>query len=240
MRVEDKVCIVTGGARGIGKSIVDTLAAEGAKIVISCDMIEAEHTQTNVRHEKLNVTDREAVKGLISKINDEFGRIDVLVNNAGINRDAIMVKMTEDQWDAVIDVNLKGVFNMTQAVAPCMIKNRKGSIVSLSSVVGLFGNIGQTNYAATKGGVISMTKTWAKELARKGAQVRANCVAPGFIKTPMTENLPEKVIDAMNAKTPLGRIGESEEIAKVVMFLASDDSSYITGETIAVTGGLVI
>ncbi|MCP4180543.1 MAG: 3-oxoacyl-[acyl-carrier-protein] reductase [bacterium] len=240
MRVEDKVCIVTGGSRGIGKAIVNTLAAEGAKIVISCDMIEAEHSQKNVRHEILNVTDRNAVKQLITKLNDEFGQIDVLVNNAGINRDALMVKMTEDQWDAVIDVNLKGVFNMTQAVAPFMIKNRKGSIVSLSSVVGLYGNIGQTNYAATKGGVISMTKTWAKELARKGAQVRSNCVAPGFIKTPMTENLPEKVIDGMNAKTPLGRMGEAEEIAKTVLFLASDDASYITGETIAVMGGLVI
>jgi len=240
MRVEGKICVVTGGARGIGRCIVETLAKEGAEMIFSCDMMEAEYQQNNVRHVMLNVTDRDAVKALSDNIISEYGRIDVLVNNAGITKDALMRKMSEDQWDAVINVNLKGVFNMTQAMSPIMVRNKKGSIINLSSVVGLFGNVGQTNYAATKGGVIAMAKTWAKELARKGAQVRANCIAPGFIKTPMTENLPEKVIQAMEAQTPLGRMGEPEDIANAVLFLASDESSFITGQTIAVTGGLVI
>ena len=240
MRIEGKVCVVTGGARGIGKSIVERLAAEGAKMVFSCDMLEGDYSQGNVRSEKLNVTDRAEVKAFADKVIAEFGQIDVLVNNAGITKDALLRKMTEEQWDMVIDVNLKGVFNMTQAISPIMVRNKKGSIVNLSSVVGLCGNVGQTNYAATKAGVISMAQTWAKELARKGAQVRSNCVAPGFIKTPMTNDLPEKVIQYMEEKTPLGRMGEAEDIANAVLFLASDESSFITGQTIAVTGGLVI
>ena len=237
-RVSGKIALVTGSARGIGRAIVEKFAAEGAQMVISCDMGAATYEQSNVRHEILNVTDRAAVAALVAKIEEEFGRIDILVNNAGITKDALLVKMTEDQWDDVINVNLKGVFNMTQAVAPVMSKNKSGSIVTLSSVVGLYGNIGQTNYAATKGGVITMTKTWAKELGRKG--VRANCVAPGFIVTPMTENLPEKVIEGMKSATPLGKMGMPEDIANAILFLASDEASFITGETIAVTGGLVI
>ncbi len=239
-RVEGKIALVTGSARGIGRAVVERLAEEGAKLVISCDMGEATYEQTNVRHEILNVTDRAAVAALIAKIEAEFGRIDILVNNAGITKDALLVRMTEDQWDAVINVNLKGVFNMTQAVAPLMTKNKVGSIITLSSVVGLYGNVGQTNYAATKGGVITMTKTWAKELARKGAQIRANCVAPGFIETPMTADLPEKVIQGMKDKTPLGRMGKPEDIANAILFLASEESSFITGQVIAVTGGLVM
>lgn len=239
-RVEGKIALVTGSARGIGRAVVERLAEEGAKLVISCDMGEATYEQTNVRHELLNVTDRAAVAALIAKIEAEFGRIDILVNNAGITKDALLVRMTEDQWDAVINVNLKGVFNMTQAVAPLMTKNKVGSIITLSSVVGLYGNVGQTNYAATKGGVITMTKTWAKELARKGAQIRANCVAPGFIETPMTADLPEKVIQGMKDKTPLGRMGKPEDIANAILFLASEESSFITGQVIAVTGGLVM
>lgn len=237
-RVVGKIALVTGSARGIGRAIVERFAEEGADMVISCDMGEATYEQSNVRHEILNVTDREAIAKLVAKIQEEFGRIDILVNNAGITKDALLARMTEDQWDSVIDVNLKGVFNMTQAVAPGMSKNKSGSIVTLSSVVGLFGNIGQTNYAATKGGVITMTKTWAKELGRKG--VRANCVAPGFIVTPMTENLPEKVIEGMKSATPLGKMGQPEDIANAVLFLASDEASFITGQTLPVTGGLVI
>ena len=240
MRVEGKVCVVTGGARGIGKCIVERLAEEGAKMVFSCDMLEGDYSQVNIRHEKLNVANRDEVKAFADKVIAEFGQIDVLVNNAGITRDALLRKMSEEQWDMVIDVNLKGVFNMTQAISPVMVKNKKGSIINMSSVVGLFGNVGQTNYAATKGGVISMAQTWSKELARKGAQVRANCIAPGFIKTPMTKDLPEKVIQYMEEKTPLGRMGDPEDIANAVLFLASDESSFITGQTIAVTGGLVI
>lgn len=239
-RVSGKIALVTGSARGIGRAIVDKLASEGAQMVISCDMGAATYEQSNVRHEILNVTDRAAIAALVAKIEEEFGRIDILVNNAGITKDALLVKMTEDQWDDVINVNLKGVFNVTQAVAPLMTKNKYGSIVTLSSVVGLYGNVGQTNYAATKGGVITMTQTWAKELVRKGAQVRANCVAPGFIETPMTADLPEKVIQMMVDKTPLARMGRPEDIANAVLFLASDEASYITGQTIAVTGGLVI
>lgn len=239
-RIEGKIALVTGSARGIGRTIVEKLASEGAKLVISCDMGEATFEQTNVRHEILNVTDRDAIKELVKKIKDEFGRIDILVNNAGITKDAPFVRMSEDAWDAVINVNLKGVFNMTQAVAPLMTKNKKGSIVTISSVVGLYGNIGQANYAATKGGVIAMTKTWAKELARKGAQVRANCVAPGFISTPMTDVLPEDVINGMLERTALGKLGMPEDIANTVLFLASDESSYITGQTIEVSGGLAL
>ncbi|MGL5901342.1 MAG: SDR family oxidoreductase, partial [Cetobacterium sp.] len=171
---------------------------------------------------------------------DEFGRIDILVNNAGITKDGPFVRMSEDAWDAVINVNLKGVFNVTQAVAPLMTKNKKGSIVTISSVVGLYGNIGQANYSATKGGVIAMSKTWSKELARKGAQIRSNCVAPGFIATPMTDVLPEDVIQGMLDRTSLGKLGLPEDVANAVLFLASDESSYITGQTIEVSGGLAL
>jgi 3-oxoacyl-[acyl-carrier protein] reductase len=237
-RLSGKIVLVTGGARGIGRAIAERLAAEDAKMVITCDMGEATFEQANIKHEILNVTDREAVKELIKKLTEEFGKIDVLVNNAGITKDALLVRMTEDQWDAVIDVNLKGVFNITQAVAPVMMKNKGGSIITISSVVGLYGNLGQTNYAATKGGVIAMTKTWAKELARKN--VRANCVAPGFIETAMTKELPEKTLDAMKDRIPLGRLGQPEDIANAVLFLASDESSYITGETISVGGGMTL
>ena len=237
-RLSGKVVLVTGGARGIGRAIAERLATEDAKMVITCDMGEATFEQANIKHEILNVTDREAVKELIKKLTEEFGKIDVLVNNAGITKDALLVRMSEDQWDAVIDVNLKGVFNITQAVAPVMMKNKGGSIVTISSVVGLYGNLGQTNYAATKGGVIAMTKTWAKELARKN--IRANCVAPGFIETAMTKELPEKTLDAMKDRIPLGRLGQPEDIANAVLFLASDESSYITGETISVGGGMTL
>ncbi|MGL5123795.1 MAG: 3-oxoacyl-[acyl-carrier-protein] reductase [Fusobacteriaceae bacterium] len=239
-RVKGKIALVTGSARGIGRAIVERLAEEGATLVISCDMGEATYEEKNVRHEILNVTDREAVANLIAKIQAEFGRIDILVNNAGITKDALLVRMKEAQWDDVITVNLKGVFNITQAVAPLMTKNKSGSIITLSSVVGLYGNIGQTNYAATKGGVIAMTKTWSKELARKGAQIRANCIAPGFIITPMTSDLPEKVIEGMKERTPLGRMGEAKDIANAVLFLASEESSFITGHVLEVTGGLVM
>lgn len=237
-RILGKIALVTGGARGIGRAIAEKLASEGAKMVITCDMGEATFEQENIKHEILNVTDREAVKALIAKITAEFGKIDILVNNAGITKDALLVRMSEDQWDAVIDVNLKGVFNITQAVAPVMMKNKGGSIVTISSVVGLYGNMGQTNYAATKGGVIAMTKTWAKELSRKN--IRANCVAPGFIETPMTKELPEKVLTAMIDRIPLARLGQAEDIANAVLFLASDESSYITGETISVGGGMTL
>ncbi len=239
-RVEGKVALVTGSARGIGRAIVEKLASEGATMVYSCDMEMATYEQENVKHLIMNITDREGIKNIVAEIKEKYGRIDVLVNNAGITKDSLMGRMTEEQWDAVINVNLKGVFNVTQAVAPLMTSNRAGSIITMSSVVGLYGNIGQTNYAATKAGVIAMTQTWSKELARKGAKIRANCIAPGFITTPMTKDLPEKIIEGMREKTPLGRMGEPEDIANAVLFLASEESSFITGHTLAVTGGLVI
>lgn len=239
-RVEGKVALVTGSARGIGRAIVEKLASEGAVMVYSCDMEMATYSQENITHLIMNITDREGIKNIVAEIKEKYGKIDILVNNAGITKDALMGRMTEEQWDAVINVNLKGVFNVTQAVAPLMTSNRSGSIISMSSVVGLYGNIGQTNYAATKAGVIAMTQTWAKELARKGAKIRANCIAPGFITTPMTKDLPEKIIEGMKEKTPLGRMGEPEDIANAVLFLASEESSFITGQTLAVTGGLVL
>ena len=237
-RLEGKVVLVTGSARGIGRAIVEKLAAHGAKMVISCDMGETSYEQANVVHKILNVTDREAIKTFVDEVEKEYGKIEVLVNNAGITKDGLIMRMSEDQWDAVIDVNLKGVFNMTQAVSKSMLKARKGSIINMASVVGLHGNPGQTNYAATKGGVIAMSKTWAKEFGSRS--VRSNCIAPGFIQTPMTDILPEDVIKGMLDATPLGRLGQVEDIANAVLFLASDESSFITGEVLSVAGGLML
>jgi len=236
--ITGKIAVVTGSARGIGRAIVEKLAAHGAKMVISCDMGESSYEQANVVHKILNVTDREAIKTFVDEVEKEYGKIDILVNNAGITKDGLLMRMTEDQWDAVINVNLKGVFNMTQAVSRSMLKARKGSIITLSSVVGLHGNPGQTNYAATKGGVIAMSKTWAKEFGARN--VRANCVAPGFVQTPMTDVLPEETIKGMLDATPLGRLGQVDDIANAVLFLASDESAFITGEVISVSGGLML
>ncbi|MGA9225837.1 MAG: beta-ketoacyl-ACP reductase [Mesobacillus sp.] len=237
-RMEGKIAFVTGGARGIGRQIVETFAHEGAKLVYSLDMGIGEYDLPNVRHVELNVTNRDQVAKFVEEVKNEFGTIDVLVNNAGITRDALIQKMTEDMWDAVIDVNLKGVFNLTQAVAPVMMDNGKGSIVSISSVVGVYGNVGQTNYAATKAGVIGMTYTWAKEFTRKGAAVRSNAIAPGYVETEMMATVPDKVLQPIREKTPLGRLGKPQEIANAVLFLASDESSYVNGHVLEVTGGL--
>ncbi len=241
----NKICVVTGAAQGIGRTIVERFAQNGATMVYALDMngevlSKAFMDNNNVKPVVVNICDRSAIDALVQQIEADFGKIDVLVNNAGITRDALIEKMTEQDWDMVIDVNLKGVFNLTQAVAPIMMANNYGSIVTMSSVVGTDGNIGQTNYAATKGGVIAMTKGWAKEFARKGAQVRANCVAPGFVETPMTADLPEKVLSMMKQKTPLGRMGTPDDIANGVEFLASDKSSFITGQVLKVDGGLVL
>ncbi|MDO6583403.1 3-oxoacyl-ACP reductase FabG [Photobacterium sp. 2_MG-2023] len=243
--LNNKVCIVTGGAQGIGRCIVETFANQQAEIVYACDMnaaamAELEKTYKNVKAIELNVCDRESVSRFVDNIVKDYGRVDVLVNNAGITRDNLIDKMTENEWDMVLDVNLKGVFNMTQAVAPVMMASGAGSIITMSSVVGTDGNIGQSNYAATKGGVIAMTKGWAKEFSRKGAQVRANCIAPGFVETPLTVNLPEKILEYMKSKTPLQRMGKPEDIANGALFLASDNSAFITGQTLKIDGGLVI
>ncbi|QPK02309.1 SDR family oxidoreductase [Enterobacter mori] len=239
--MHNKICIVTGAAQGIGRKIVELFSQAGAAKIYACDIQHGDsEVLKNVIPVTLNVCDRQAIQEVVNKIQQQDGHIDVLVNNAGVTRDNLINKMTEQDWDLVIDINLKGVFNMTQAVAPIMMENNTGSIITMSSVVGTDGNIGQSNYAATKGGVIAMTKGWAKEFARKGAKVRANCVAPGFVVTPMTKDLPEKVIDHMIAKTPLGRMATAEDIANGALFLASEKSSFITGQTLKIDGGLVI
>ncbi|HFO3641110.1 TPA: 3-oxoacyl-ACP reductase FabG, partial [Escherichia coli] len=241
IKMRNKVCIVTGAAQGIGRKIVEDFSKSEVKRVYACDIKHTDKSYPeNVTPVILDVCDRDSINTVISKIYSDEGRIDVLVNNAGVTRDNLINNMTEQDWDIVIDINLKGVFNITQAVAPIMMEQNHGAIITMSSVVGTDGNIGQSNYAATKGGVIAMSKGWAKEFSRKGAKVRVNCVAPGFVITPMTENLPEKVINHMIAKTPLGRMATPEDISNGVLFLASEKSSFITGQTLKIDGGLVI
>jgi 3-oxoacyl-[acyl-carrier protein] reductase len=244
MRLDGKVCVVTGAARGIGRCIAERFVECGAKAVLACDVgtaaFEAGGLPPNLIGEKLDVTDSRAVQEFAAKAGERFGRIDVLVNNAGITRDALIQKMSDEDWDAVVAVNLKGAFLMTRAIAPLMMEAGAGSIVSIASIVGIDGNIGQTNYAATKAGIIGMTKSWAKEFARKGAKVRANAVAPGFINTAMMQSVPQKVIDGVVAKVVLGRLGEPKEVAEAVLFLSSDASAYVTGQVLRVDGGLTL
>ncbi len=243
-RLSGKVSIITGAAQGIGEATALKFAREGA-IVIVCDLNEAaveavvkkcQALGAQAAGFRMDVTQRAEVDAVVAKVQERFGRIDTLVNNAGITMDARLVKMTQAQFDKVIDVNLRGVFHCTQAVAEIMINQGSGAILNASSVVGLYGNFGQTNYAATKFGVIGYTKTWSRELGPKG--VRVNAVAPGFIATPILESMPEKVLEGMKAKVPLGRLGKPEEIANVYAFLASDEASYINGEVIEVSGGI--
>ncbi len=236
-KLDHKVAIVTGGAKGIGMAIAIALAKEGAK-VIAADMGELSYTEKNVFGYILNVTDVDAIKSFYDEIIAKFGKVDILVNNAGITRDAMTRKMTDEQWNLVLDVNLKGVFNMTRLFGPLMEVNGYGSIINISSVVGVFGNIGQANYAATKAGVIGLTMTWAKEFARKGANVRVNAIAPGYIMTDILKTVPQELLDEFAKLTMLKRLGQPEEIANVALFLASDDASYITGQTINANGGM--
>lgn len=237
MRLENKIAVITGGAKGIGMEIALAFAREGA-IVIAADMGELSYEEKNVFGYNLNVTDTEGCKAFFDEIMTKYGKIDILVNNAGITKDAMTRKMTDDQWNAVINVNLKGVFNLTRYVGPQMELQGSGSIINISSVVGLFGNIGQANYAATKAGVLGLTMTWAKEFARKGAQVRVNAIAPGYVMTDILKTIPQDLLDGFAKLTMLGRLGQPEEIAKAALFLASDDASYITGQTISVNGGM--
>jgi len=245
MRLEGMVCVVTGGARGIGKGVVETFVREGAKRVWALDVNEddlsaLEGSTPSVTGVAVDVTNSAAVKAVVERVRTESLSVDVLVNNAGITRDAMIHKMTDADWDAVINVNLKGVFLMTRAVAPLMMEAGRGAIISISSIVGLDGNIGQTNYAATKGGVVAMTKGWAREFTRKGAKVRVNAVSPGYTRTPMIASVPEKVLEPIIAKTPLGRLAEIQDIANAVLFLASDESEFITGQVLRVDGGLTL
>ena len=236
-RLEGKVAVVTGGAKGLGQAMSETFALQGAK-VIAVDMGPLQYECENVFGYELNVTDSEGCKAFFDHVVETYGKIDILVNNAGITRDAMTRKMTDEQWNQVIDVNLKGVFNLTRHIGPHMEANNQGSIINISSVVGVFGNIGQANYAATKAGLIGLTMTWAKEFARKGANVRVNAIAPGYIMTDILKTVPQDLLDKFAAMTMLGRLGQPQEIADVALFLASDESSYITGQTLNVNGGM--
>ncbi len=236
-RLEGKVALITGGAKGLGQAMAELFAKEGA-IVYAADMSELAFSAENVHGVKLNVTDVAQIKAVVAEISAKHGKIDVLVNNAGITADAMTRKMSDEQWDRVINVNLKGVFNMTREIGPLMEANGGGSIINISSVVGIYGNIGQANYAATKAGVIGMSKTWAKEFARKGVPVRCNVIAPGYIMTDILKTVPQDLLDGFAKLTMIGRLGQPEEIAAPALFLASDESSYITGHVLEVNGGM--
>jgi len=245
-RLENKVAVITGGAQGIGKAAVKRFAEEGAIVVIwdvnedkaNVAINELKSVSDKIEFQKVNVTSIDSVTNAAKQIAEKHKKIDILINNAGITRDASFLKMTSEQWQQVIDVNLTGVFNCTKAVTPFMVENKYGKIVNTSSVVGLYGNFGQTNYVATKSGIIGMTKVWARELGRKGINV--NAVAPGFIATDMVETIPEKVIDSLKEKTPLGKLGDPQDIANAYLFLVSDEAKFITGAVLSVDGGLVL
>ena len=254
-RLDDRVAVVTGGANGIGRQTALTFAAAGAAVAV-WDMAEGQGQALvaeirdgggKAAFYKVNVTSTPEVEAAVAAVVEQFGKVDILVNNAGITRDAQLVKvkdgevtgkMSEADFDLVVSVNLKGVFNCTQAVAPHMIRQGYGRIVSASSVVGVYGNFGQTNYVATKAGVIGMTKVWARELGRRGITV--NAVAPGFIGTDMVRAMPEQVLSNMVSHTPVGRLGEPEDIAYAYLFLASEEASFINGAVLSVDGGLVL
>lgn len=247
MRLKGKVAIVTGAAQGIGAKTAKVFAEEGAKVVVADydaeggkETVEAiKDTGAEAMFVQVDVSSLDAARDMVDETVKEFGRLDILVNNAGVTADTLLTKMTEEQWDKVIDVNLKGVFNCSKPATDQMLDQDSGGVIlNASSVVGLYGNVGQTNYAATKFGVIGLTKTWSKELAPKG--IRVNAVAPGFVKTPMTDDVPDKILDKMAKQTPLKRLGDPEDIAKAYLYLASDEAKYVNGEVLSVDGGLVL
>jgi 3-oxoacyl-[acyl-carrier protein] reductase len=242
MKLMGKTAIITGGARGIGLAAARLFIQEGANVIIADTDVDAgkaaaEMLGDKCKFVKTDVADKSSAFFCINDTFKKFGNLDILINNAGITSDASLMKMSSEQFDKVIDINLKGVFNMTKYAAGEMAKNNYGRIINTSSIVGLYGNFGQTNYAASKSGVIGMTKVWARELGRKGITV--NAVAPGFIATEMLSTVPEKILDGIKDRTPLNRLGTPEDIAKAYLFLASDDAAFITGITLSVDGGLV-
>ena len=247
MNVKDKVVMITGAARGIGRNAAGLFLSNGAKVAI-CDL---DPTQLDAARKTLDpegklplmtlaldVSKKASVDEGVKQVVAKWGRVDVLINNAGITRDAMLAKMTENQFDAVIAVNLKGVFNCAQAVIPAMTAQGKGSIINTSSIVGLYGNVGQSNYAAAKAGMIGMTKTWAKELGRKGITV--NAVAPGFTMTEMLQTVPQNILDGIKDKTPLKKLGTPDDIGYAYLYLASEQAGFVTGQVLAVDGGLVL
>lgn len=245
-RLENKVAIITGGADGIGKATALRFAVEGA-VAIIWDLNEEKGIKLveDIRIDggeadfyKVNTADYQKVESAANAVYEKYGKIDILINNAGITRDASLKKMSIDQWQQVIDVNLSGVFYCTKAISPFMMEKGSGRIISTSSVVALYGNFGQSNYVATKAGVIGMTKTWARELGRKG--ITANAIAPGFIATEMVALMPENVLASMCEKVPMGRLGKPEEIASAFVFLASDEAAYVNGAVLSVDGGITI
>lgn len=246
MRLANKVAIITGAANGIGLAAAEKFACEGAKVALAdfdADLGESRATELkekgyDVAFFQVNVADRESVNKLAGSVKEYFGGIDILVNNAGITRDGMLAKLSVEDFQQVLDVNLTGVFHCTQAVLPAMLERGSGKIINTSSVSGVYGNVGQTNYAATKAGVVGMTKTWAKELGRKGINV--NAVAPGFIATGMTAKVPEKILEQMKMMVPLGRLGNPEDIANAYLFLASSESNYINGTVLHVDGGIMM
>ncbi|MCX5707321.1 MAG: 3-oxoacyl-[acyl-carrier-protein] reductase [Candidatus Omnitrophica bacterium] len=246
MKLKDKVALITGGARGIGQAIALAFAKEGADIVVADVNLEiAQKTALEIEvlgrkalALEMDVTDYAKVEEGVNKILDKFGKVDILVNNAGITKDNLILRMSQVEWDAVINVNLKGTFNCIKAVSRPMIKQRSGKIISIASIIGLIGNPGQANYSASKAGIIALTKTVAKELASRN--INANAVAPGFIQTEMTAKLSEDVKKKMMEAIPLAKLGTPGDVANVCLFLASEESSYITGQTITVDGGMVM
>ncbi len=244
--LEGKSAIITGSGRGIGAGIAKTFAENGASVVV-CDIDE---NNVNLVVDEINknggkavgiktdVTNASDVDAMISKCTQEYGSLDIIVNNAGITKDTLCMKMTEEQWDAVINVNLKGVFLCGKAAYKVMMKQKNGCIINMASIVGIIGNIGQTNYSATKGGVIAMTKTWAKEFSRRN--VRVNAIAPGFINSEMTAAMPDDIKEKFKSSIPLARLGDPEDIANAALFLSSEASSYITGQVLVVDGGMVM
>ncbi len=235
--LKNKIAVVSGASKGIGKETAIKMADEGA-IVYACSRSKGDYYNDSIRYLELDVTDPDSCKKVFDHITNEHGRIDCLVCNAGITADRMTVKMTDDDFDKVIDTNLKGVFNLVRLFGPYMEVQGNGSIVAISSVVGEQGNIGQANYAASKAGIIGMCKSWAKEFSRKGAQVRVNVIAPGYILTDMVRSVREDLLEKFSAQTMLKRLGEPKEIANVVAFISSDEASYITGSVIDVNGGM--